>query len=487
MSNPAVTDRTILCLSRAYLARLLPALEKRDAGATYLHMVQTDREAAQIAAQGGEVVLNMQQVVREALLGKTGPLFREPDDFREVTGYLWSPVHADRYLPTFTPEVRLRIAGALFEALERIFAERRIDAFISEPVALFVTHATFYLARKHGARRLLWANGFFPDYFYFTDGIDISRPARAKPMDDAEFREMAEGVRAYVEGVVEDRRGPVYHPNFLAKKLTPLSYFRQRKGEEPLVMGPGWRSRLIQRLRLLRVRAARAFFPRFSDFMSAGAVEEHGFYLRALGTGPAIYDALPSEYDPDNVVYPLQYEPEASLIYFAPDFRDQPVFVEAVLRALPQGKVLWVKEHPNQFGALGEKRWREMKRRYDNLRFVHGRQSGRQLIRNCGLAVMISSSAGVDAIVTGRRCIVAGKVYSRGYPGTIPVSSYAEIAAALNDPANYGPVDHRAEILERLIDFGRHCYRGDPQPSHGLYQEENLQRLVAAIRAECGV
>jgi len=424
--------------------------------------------------------------VRRALRAKSSPVFREPDDFRSVTGFAWSSIDSDRYLPSFPAQQRLRIAGALFEALENIFNTRKIDAFLSEPVALFTTHLCFYLSRKHGARRLLWANSYFPDYFYFTDGVDIATPRRAQRASAADEAKMAETVAAYIEGVAEDRRGPAYHPSFLAKQLSAFSYFKQRRGEEPLVLSPGIRSRMIQRMRVLRVMAARLVFPYASDFMTAGAVKEHRLYLRALATPASTYDGMPADYDPSNVMYPLQYEPEASLLYFAPDFRDQYVFVETLLRALPQGHLLWVKEHPNQFGALGERKWRDLKKRYDNLRFVHGRQSGRQLIRRCGLVATVSSSAGMDALVIGRRVLVAGQVNFRHYSGAIPISSPGDIAVAVNDPANYGPVDNRAEIIEQLIEFGRSCYIGDPQPAHALFTDENLECVVAAIRAECG-
>ncbi|MBP8235284.1 MAG: hypothetical protein KAY22_23590 [Rhizorhabdus sp.] len=220
--------------------------------------------------------------------------------------------------------------------------------------------------------------------------------------------------------------------------------------------------------------------------MTAGAVAEHGFYLRALRTPLSYYDGLPADYSAANVAYPLQYEPEASLLYFAPEFVDQVSLVETVLRGLPAGHLLWVKEHPNQFGALGEPRWRALKRRYANLRFVYGRESGRTLMRRSGLVVTISSSAGMDALLLGRRVMVAGTIFYRHFTGALPIGSPAEIARLLNDPANYGPVDNRDANVREMTEFTARCYLGDPQPAHDLFKAENLDRIVAAIRAECG-
>lgn len=481
-----MANRTILCISRSYLSHLLPVLGARDEGATYIHIVQTDREEAHIKAQGQEVVLNLQEIGRQALRDADVEDWREPDDFRAVTSYSWSPLYADRYLPNYTPEQHLKIAGAIFRRLEEIFATRNISALLSEPVALFTTHVAFYFARRQGAKVLLWANCYTPEYFYFTDGIDLSVPSRVTPLSGEQEAEMAAATRAYIDGVVEDRRGPAFHPLFVAKSSSPLAYFRQRRGQEPLVFQPGMKSRLIQRARLLRAQLARRSFPARADFITAGAVEEHRGYLRSFQTKASVYDQMPAEYATGNVMYPLQYEPEASLIYFAPDFQDQAAFVETVLRALPDGHLLWVKEHPNQFGALGLPKWRALKRRYGNLRFVQGLQSGRQLIRRCGLVVAISSSAGMDALVLGRRVIVAGKVPYRNYPGALPIESGAEIARALNDPANYGEIDNRAALIDSVVAFGRNCYLGDPQPAHHLFGDTNLDLLVKAIRTETG-
>ena len=228
--------RTVLCLSRSYLSRLLPEIGARDEGACYVHIVQNDNEAAYIASVGGEVVLNIQTVVRDALRGQDSPPWQEPADFRRLTGFDWSPIHADRYLTQFPPALRLRIAGALFDALSRLFETRRIDAFLSEPVALFITQATFYLCRRHGVRPMLWANSYFPDHFYFADAVDIAIPVRQPPLAGEDAERLRAKVAAFVHGVIEDRAGPAYHHSFLSRQLSRLSYFKQRRGEEPLVL-----------------------------------------------------------------------------------------------------------------------------------------------------------------------------------------------------------------------------------------------------------
>lgn len=475
--------QNVLCLSRSYLSNLLPRLGQLDIEASYFHIVQTDVEARRVEAAGGKVVLNLEAIVRQEYHRTEPASWREPEDFRAVTGFGWSALYSDRNLTDFPAAKRDRIATIVYNAVQALFEERQYHAFVSEPVAIFVTHIIFYFCRKTGTRPLLWANTYFPGHFYFADATDISRPTPiAGDPNTGEILQRT--VHSYAHGVIGDRAGPAYHHAFATAPKARMDYLQQRRGERPLVLRPGLTSIGLQAIRLLRTLGKRAFFPYRGDYMTAGSVSEHKAYMRYLLTPSYVYDSLPSTLSSRDVVYPLQYEPEASLLYFAPEVVSQHSFVETILKALPSDSVLWVKEHPNQFGALGEEKWRSLKDRYANLRFIHGRQSGRELIKHCGPVVTISSSMGMDGLLLGRKVIVAGKVFYRTFTGALPVSSHTEMAALLNDSRTYDTVDNAEANIAELTAFGRNSYLGDPQPSDILFTDANLQALAGAIRAE---
>lgn len=473
----------VLCLSRSYLAHLLPTVGAGHVGYEYHHIVQTDAEQQAVEAKGAVVVLNIQAVVRQALRAEPGPCWQEPADFRTVTGFAWSPIHSDRYLPQFPEPLRARIAGALQDAVAALFEKHRYAGFVSEPVALFVTHLLLYHCKKSGTRPLLWATTYFPDYFFFVEAMTFSTPVKrgAHVVDAADLRER---VQAFVAGVAMDKAGPVYHHAFSKAPVTRLGYFRQRKGMSALVIRPGWGTRAIQIARLGRAVAKRLGFRWSGDFMTAGAVAEHWFYLRCLFARADVYDAMPTDVSADRAVFPLQFEPEASLLYCAPQVVSQASFVEGMLKALPAGKTLWVKEHPNQFGALGGPEWRSLKRRYSSLKFLHGRASGRDLIKRSGLVLSISSSMGMDALLCGRKVVVIGDVFYRHFDGALPVSSLQDLVDVLHAPASWQPYEGVAAQVEALTAMGVASYPGDPQPSAILHSVENLRRLRQAIGAE---
>lgn len=476
---------TILCFSRSYLARLLPMIGMRDLGATYLHIAQTETEATLIRSQGGTVVLVVETAVRDAWATAPKAWF-EPQDFRQVTGFDWSPMALDRYMGSFSHADRQRIAAILFSKVSELFRTHDIDFFLNEPVAHFLGHVIFYLSRKSGAQQLLWCNTYFPGYFYFSENLDISEASRPTPMSPMDEEALRGSIISYAHGVAADRAGPIYHHTFTKDRSKKPGLFHARKGFAPYVVKPGAVAILFQAVRLARSVARCALFRRHGDYISAGSVREHFFYLRCLVARHVGYNQLPAEFSNNNVVYPLQYEPEASLLYFAPEIIDQYSFVETILRALPSDRLLWVKEHPNQFGALRAKRWRDLKARYHNLRFVHGRESGRSLIRASSLVVTISSTMGLDGLLMGRTLLVAGQVFFNQFTGAKRIKSYAALATELNDSDNYIVRDQIQNNIEEIVAFGRNCYPGDPQPAEVLYSEANLNRLVSAIVAQTG-
>lgn len=452
-----------------------------------LHIVQSDAEQKKIEKTGQQVVLNLASLGREALSvnESAAPHWNEPNDMRRLTGFPWSPIYADRYLPTYSEPTRSRLAGAIQTALEDIFENNSIDGVLTEPVALFPTHYLLYLCKRTKAVPLFWANTFSPGYFYFVSEVHLANPDCLPPQNEEALDTLRQSLDHFVKQVAEDKAGPVYHHQFSKTKGGIAGYLRQRNGREALVLSPTLSTVLLQGIRLVRAAICRTLFPRVGDYMTAGAVAEHAFLMRNLIGGMSYYDHPAESFSPSNVFFPLQYEPEASLLYAAPDFRNQSALVESILQCLPEKHVLWVKEHPNQFGALRHAKWRALRKRYKNLRFVFGRENGRHLIQRCGICISITSSAGLDALIHGRRCIVLGDVFYRHFPGALPVRSIEAMNKALNDPVNFCTTE-RPEcdislLVASLAQFGVHCHPGDPQPSSELYKDDNIANLRAAI------
>lgn len=476
--------KKILCLSRSYLSKLLPTLAQHDPEREYFHIVQNQEEEKRVKGLGGTVIFNIETAVREGMKAGVSE-WNEPNDFRKMTGFDWSPLYTDRYLLNLPENRRLRVAGALFKGIEDLFRQSKFDYFLSEPVALFTTHILYYFCRKNQVQCRFWVNTYFPGYFFFASQLDYSRvhERQTPTTDDTDLDKLIEN---FCHGVAEDKAGPVYHFSFSNDKAkSQQNYLKQRTGDSALVLRPGLKTKVLQCLRLARSFFYRLTFPLWGDFQSAASFREHLYYFKCLVVPKKYYDDLPTQEDPRFVTYTLQYEPEASLLYAAPNFFNQIGFVEMILRSLPSDKILYVKEHPNQFGALGLKNWRELRKRYHNVRYIYGRESGRKLIRASSMVVTISSSAGMDALLLGKNVVVAGRVFYDQFPNVTRISSYQELPTALRNPGLTLP---RQQIIDRIVPYlkqmAAHSYEGDPQPSGALYSTENLRHLTTAIATE---
>jgi len=480
--------KKILCLSRSYLSKLFPTIAQNDNGREYFHIVQNTAEEKRVKSLGGEVVLNIETYVSSVFTSNDLDIkWEEPDDFRTITGFNWSPLYTDRYLSNFPEATRLKVAGAVYKAISELFSKYNFDYFLSEPVALFTTHVLLYFCKKNETEARLWVNCYFPDYFFFAAGLDYSIPSPVlKQYSKDEISLLDKHIKSYCEGVQEDKTGPAYHFSFSKDPDKGLNYFQQRVGNASLVLKPELKTIVLQSLRVIRAIYSWSLFPKKGDFQSAASFNEHWFYFKCLLTSRKYYDNIPDRGTQDVITYTLQYEPEASLLYAAPDFYNQLVFVEMILRSLPDGQSLYVKEHPNQFGALGIKEWRKLRKKYHHLKFIYGRESGRELIKSSSMVITLSSTAGMDAILLGKPVIVAGRVFFSNFPNVKCINSYSELAALLQQPHKALPTqDIMQDILNHFRNMGINSYLGDPQPSSILYSDENLTHLINAISQEC--
>ncbi len=480
-----MNDIKILCYSRSYLSKLYPILDVNDKGRTYYHIVQTNAEEKRVSELGGTVILNIQKLVEKNINNKSFEgLWDEPSDFREITSFNWSPVLSDRYLINLRPDTREQVAAIVYDGISKLFDEYDFDYFFSEPVTLFAIHAMYYLCKKHDVGVRFMIGAYKPGYFYFSDSMN-----HAEPVKTSDFQVEKDGfgkeLLDYCNGIIEDKSGPAYHYAFSSNvKNDP---FKLRTGDASYVVDPGGKRILVQLLRLSRAFFYKTIFPFNGDYYSAASVKEQCHYLKCLFTKRSYYDEQPLEYSSKRLFFPLQFEPEASLIYAAPENSNQFSFIERVVAALPKGVELYIKEHPNQFGALGSRVWRNLRQRHPNVKFIYGRESGRELLRKCNAAVVISSTAGMDALLMKKKVVVLGNVYYENFPGAIKVNSIGALSELLNNNF-FEDVDNSKQFkmnVDALGKMSHYYYTGTPAPSSRLYSEESISALVSAIDKEC--
>jgi hypothetical protein len=116
-----------------------------------------------------------------------------------------------------------------------------------------------------------------------------------------------------------------------------------------------------------------------------------------------------------NVYFPLQFEPERTILIPAPYYTNQLELIKNIARSLPIDYFLYVKEHPGQ--SLNN--WRNIKYykqilRMPNVRFIHPSISSLTLVQNSDLVITITGTAGLEALFFQKPSIVFGdSIYSK--------------------------------------------------------------------------
>jgi len=137
------------------------------------------------------------------------------------------------------------------------------------------------------------------------------------------------------------------------------------------------------------------------------------------------------------VYYPLQFEPERSLLFFSPFFTNQIENIRTIAKSLPISHKLYVKEHY----SMKMQAWR--KRSYykkilemPNVELVHPTVNPKILLKNCSLVVTITGTSGLEAGFYKKPSIVFADV------------SYSDL-----------PFVHRIKNIEELPNVIRTCLK----------------------------
>ena len=477
--------KSILCFSRSYLANLLSELGKNDQDFEYYHIVQSREELRLIESKGGKVILCLENEVKKGMktFKNSNIKFNEPEDFRSLTEFNWSPIMSDRYLSHYNKIDREYIAKIIFSSIEKIFNKYKFDFFMSEVIAIFSAQTILYFSKKNDTKIRLFSPCYFPGYFNFTTNLANTKPICSRGENINSKR--SEYVITFAENVILDKSGPKYHYSFAKKDNGFFAYFKQRKGNAPMIIEPNFKTKLIQFMRLGYALLIKYTYPLIGDFQLAKSWKEQWFYFKCLFFRKSYYDLMPSNFNVNNVMFPLHFEPEAALTYLSPANDNQIDLIESIVKTLPSDKILWVKEHPNQFGALNMKKWKNLRNKYSNLRYVFGRVSGRKLMKSSALVISVSSSAGMDALLLGKNVIVLGDIFYNKFRGAIFSKSIPEISDLLNSKDIYVKDNGLGNLaIDDLCEFSQMSYKANIQSSETLFSEENLNDLLYSIKTE---
>lgn len=131
------------------------------------------------------------------------------------------------------------------------------------------------------------------------------------------------------------------------------------------------------------------------------------------------------------VYFPLHLQPEATTSPMGGVFVDQYLALEMLVRALPEGWKVCVKENPKQSFAKRDRGFYEHIGSLPEVHLVSREAPTFDLIERSRAVATITGTAGWEALFHGKPSIVFGRAFFREAPGVIPVEDLPSLREGL--------------------------------------------------------
>lgn len=154
---------------------------------------------------------------------------------------------------------------------------------------------------------------------------------------------------------------------------------------------------------------------------------------------------------PRAVFFPLHFQPEASTLVGGIDHADQAATAEAILRALPLGWSLVVKEHPAGRGTRPLSHYRRLLR-YPNVVFCDA--PSKSILPHVDAVVTVTGTVGIEALAFDKPVVMLGQWFWDHCALIYRPSSPQELAAVLRSilvDGSYSARPDREDQIRRFL------------------------------------
>jgi hypothetical protein len=442
----------VLFFSRDYQSQFFPALtsDKYDS----IHVTLNKKEKKNVEDRGGKVVGCLEEIY---------------DILKEANvefPYLDHSLGSDRYIVGHSINERLRILKKCITFWAEIYDTYQPDFIVNEVVALEISEIMYIEARKRGIRYL--AFGAFPvkkSFYWHVNPFHSSMPDRINTIKPSEQDFI--DAQAYIDKI---STGPIDNPFIkeykLGKDISRLSILVKQ-----LIVN------IFIRFKIKRKVIRQICYGNAIDYFYNELKHYFNYVLKSSS-----YDQLNDlKSNEECVFYPMHFEPEATLFYMSTYYDNQFALVENLLKCLPENEFLVVKEHPAQAGYLMQKKWRNLRNRFPNLRFIMAEVSSKEIILRAKTVVTLVSTAGFEATILGKPVIVLGKIYFDIFDGVNYCATFEEVYELLR---GYKPFNKSENLLNYLAKLIAMQNIGNPWPHNELYSEKNISDIRSAIESE---
>ncbi|PSK94452.1 hypothetical protein [Taibaiella chishuiensis] len=298
-------------------------------------------------------------------------------------------------------EKSLSVALMYYETWNRIFAGRKIDFFIHEPVSLLMNQVAAAVCRRQGgiySTHILVQGDKDPYNFIMVDqynGLPVEVSYRYAHLDSAAIQRATPRVQA-----------------FLDKFRSSYNVFFSALGAGTA----GFKFRNDLRKAVLRQKLKARFRPAHFDpildnielFITEDNLNERRL-RNVKAYGDIVYDQPAAE--DTFYFYPLHLEPEAVVLYWADGlYTNQVKLIENIAAQLPAGVLLYVKDHPHLYGYRDRADYERIQS-IPNVKLLAPSIPGKQIIKDCKGVITINGTGGLEALLMNKHVVTFGSAF----------------------------------------------------------------------------
>ncbi|MGB5283391.1 MAG: hypothetical protein WBN29_02705 [Polyangiales bacterium] len=184
------------------------------------------------------------------------------------------------------------------------------------------------------------------------------------------------------------------------------------------------------------------------------------------------------------VLYPIHLQPEASTLVQAPYYLNQVALIEDLVKSLPAGTRLYVKDHVSTRGRWPLSLYRAIKKCF-GVRLIAPDADVPTLIRNADAVAVITGTMGWEAVLLDKPAVTFGDVFFNVLPqvlnlGVLPKNQWAaELADAIEHPRS----DEKAllSFVTAMLETSFPGFMANPSTFPSALSPENLDLLTEAL------
>lgn len=336
---------------------------------------------------------------------------------------LWEIYYTDRYIRyKYDYDGAVHVLIGMIQFWENIFENENVLCIAADCIIGAYNFLGMIVGGKYGVKYISFPTARIKKYMtYFSEKEGYDDIILKKLLDDNYIATEAEIASAenYVNTYIANKAQPFYINNPVMKPYKIFKMFKALGGRINHIPYL-WNGTFNNKYSVMRYRARWAFTEPFKEKIRSRFIIKY------------FHDP---DYKKDQyALFPLHFQPEASTCVYARKYENQLFFLEQLAKSIPAGLKIYVKEHSVRLGHRPLKFYHELEK-YPNIKLIRPDESIHDLIKNSQYLVVLTSTAGFEALMYEKPVFVCGDVFYENFSGVKKIQDvFSQKEEFLNPP-----------------------------------------------------